>query len=1476
MAGPDVRLELQLKGSAQWVDITGYRLERTPIAVTRGVPDEGVRGDPAKLICTLDNRDGRFSPRNPSSPWYGQLGRNTPIRLSLRTGPMHLMAHGPSGTLTTPDTGALDITGDLDIRVDFAAEGVKGYLNVDGTLGRSCGLASKMVVGAGTGQSWSMYLLTTAQLAFEWSTDGTDAGLTTVRSTVPALWLQSGRRCAVRATLDVNNGAGGHTVMLYTAPTIAGPWTQLGTTYTAPGTTSVWASTSAVVLGVTQRPDRDTVLSRIYAAQIRSGIGDAAPLVADVDVTARAAGDTSWTDSAGRIWTVEGDAQVWDRRIRFLGEVASWPVDWDLSGRDVTASIQAAGILRRYGQGARPVQSTLRRRIPSATSLVAYWPFEDGQGVTQAAAVVGPYAADTAGFTFGAASGLAGSLALPTVGEGGYLLARVPAYPATGQWRAELVYKLDSMPSTLCALMDIRTSTATHRIMISPTDIRLRGYNSAWSQIYESLLGPVADFTGQWTQLFVWARQNGPTVNLELWWTPIGRNGNRQLASFTGAVGQVTGVSSNFGGEFGVTSLSGFAMGHVAVFGAADEDPYAVADAGYPGDTVSDRMMRVSAEYDLPLVMAGGYLDMDVLGPQPVSTLLGVLDDAAGTDGGVLVDRRERAGVRYRSRTTLYNQTPTLVLDYAAAEVHPEFRPVDDDQSTRNDITVQRRGGGSARAVQTVGPLAAVDPVDGGVGLYDASHTLSLDTDDQCLPHASWRLHLGTVDEARYPSVTVNLAANPHLAADVIETDVLDRIQVMNPPPWLPPDDIDLIVRSYEERIGLTSWEWTATCGPGSPWTVGAWADPVLSRVDTAGSVLAQAIAAPAPLADLSAYRPVAHITPTGSELRRGSESGPRLQLAGVTGFVIQDSIVGPQPLGDQQHAARASIAYTLKSWGANYMRIRLWAAEWNILPPAEQDAYLQKIVDWRDTLRAVGLITCLCWWDALDGPFAHAAWATNYQRAFPMMTAVMDALGDDPTSIAEPWNEPNGISDGQWYTAMRDTITHFRTVIGYTGILILDPNIWAHAYDHTLFTNLENHDASLIGRPNLLFAKHDYPNDYPSNTFDATTYVNATGGADTSHLRLETETGIYNGPTVNVPAFGAAITTYLAARMQTQINLAGAAMFVWGNWYDPNALTTGDYQTPTTWGGYAKNNFFANATATVIPPSGASEIVVATALDPDATRPGWVASSGPNARPAQHPFDLRVGAETVEVLAVDQYARDAFARTVTGGWGAADVGGTWDLSSGGVAAERTVTAGAARLALTSDPGAVRQQTLPGALAGDVEITTQITLHQVSTGTAVMPAVLARWMTFNDYYRVRVQAEVGGALVLAVLRATTQIGATVATGLTYTTGTQLALRVRIIGHRVLARLWPVAAAEPTTWGIDRTVDVATGQIASGRVGLALSAFAGNTNTNPAASFDEFHLENVQRLTVIRGRNGVSRGWDAGTDVRLANPMRVAL
>lgn len=78
-----------------WVDITQWVRHDLGISTVVGRRDQASLVDPSRATLKLDNRDGRFSRRNPTGPYYGQLTRNTPIRIAVDPGDgMHYRYYG--------------------------------------------------------------------------------------------------------------------------------------------------------------------------------------------------------------------------------------------------------------------------------------------------------------------------------------------------------------------------------------------------------------------------------------------------------------------------------------------------------------------------------------------------------------------------------------------------------------------------------------------------------------------------------------------------------------------------------------------------------------------------------------------------------------------------------------------------------------------------------------------------------------------------------------------------------------------------------------------------------------------------------------------------------------------------------------------------------------------------------------------------------------------------------------------------------------------------------------------------------------------------------------------------------------------------------------------------------------------------------------------------------------------------------------
>lgn len=71
------------EGDRTWTDVSAYVEGDQGIDITYGRADELAAPDPNSLRVTFDNRDGRFTPDKSSSPYYPNVAKGKPIRVTV-------------------------------------------------------------------------------------------------------------------------------------------------------------------------------------------------------------------------------------------------------------------------------------------------------------------------------------------------------------------------------------------------------------------------------------------------------------------------------------------------------------------------------------------------------------------------------------------------------------------------------------------------------------------------------------------------------------------------------------------------------------------------------------------------------------------------------------------------------------------------------------------------------------------------------------------------------------------------------------------------------------------------------------------------------------------------------------------------------------------------------------------------------------------------------------------------------------------------------------------------------------------------------------------------------------------------------------------------------------------------------------------------------------------------------------------------
>lgn len=215
-----------------------------------------------------------------------------------------------------------------------------------------------------------------------------------------------------------------------------------------------------------------------------------------------------------------------------------------------------------------------------------------------------------------------------------------------------------------------------------------------------------------------------------------------------------------------------------------------------------------------------------------------LLQECVDVDQGVLLERETAFGLAYEPRIALYNQDARLTLSYPGHQLAAVPKPVPGDQNLHNVVTVTRPSGSSATSQLDAGRLSVLPP-PAGVGVYPDAPSLNVRDDAALQQHAAWRVYLGTVNEPRYPAISVNMA---HPAMATLRDSALRvlfgaKVVITSPPSRLG-GDVSQIVIGIQETITHFEHRITFVGQPESPYHVGVRDDTVRGRRDSDGSYL--------------------------------------------------------------------------------------------------------------------------------------------------------------------------------------------------------------------------------------------------------------------------------------------------------------------------------------------------------------------------------------------------------------------------------------------------------------------------------------------------------------------------------------------------------------------------------------------------------------------------------------------------------------
>lgn len=874
MAFPEdvLGIKVELYYDGQWniidpmSDVRGMGAEDGEIKLgTRGQPDESTTIRATIADLSINNRNGKYSPRNIRSSLYGKLGQNTKLRI------------------------AADLTTDLSNVTDsFNDDGTNGWPVADSghTYTTTGGNAADYLVSAGLAYHRQAAVDTLHEsivddvfvIDFDCTIEGVQLEAVPTAGNVHV--VLRGRMSGTRGGPDEALVQGRATFT--TANTIVGVVSSL-----KDGTLIDSTIETATGLAAT---DLVSIRTQAFGRKVRmkiweTGTTQPSTWLITQEVNCLTPGEISLQSF---LEATVSNALPYDitfqsidyslGMILYVGEVAEWPKKWDSTGNDVWTSIRPSGLTRRKIQGNKPLGSALSRAL-SALDLVGYWSFEnlaaDISGAYQSmpSTYPGVGALSRIGSDFGTDYGT------PKIDWGGDRSLSgsdpLPVISSSITSSESLVYKAGTLIPVTDTTSDSYTiiywvnskigedqtteqTLTTLRVYVANSEIASIGLIAGY-QVNVSGIATISvtSFAFDSSDVLI-DFQTGPEIALVEGWhaikatftTPSAGNVNWSLS--IDDISTTTGtfaVSSNTAGypwgtaEFAALSTESslsIAVGHYAIATGVGSDPiddnfdYLLeAATGHNGETATDRLTRLCSEEGVTLELNEDENDSGTrLGPQKSLNFVKMLEQIAAAEGGLLGELRYDFGYEYTTRRALYNRTNLFTLDYSNADLAEVPEATDDDQRVLNRFTSNLKYnrddvGVEVTATKTEGPLSVNEPDDAtlpGAGLYDDGDDFNLYSYSQLADFSGWRVHLGTWDETRYPDITVHMHRTQFsqdldkLAAAVI-AEAGDTFLIENLPVWLTPGDLELQVRAVSMRLSNFNWDIKWVTLPAGPWS---------------------------------------------------------------------------------------------------------------------------------------------------------------------------------------------------------------------------------------------------------------------------------------------------------------------------------------------------------------------------------------------------------------------------------------------------------------------------------------------------------------------------------------------------------------------------------------------------------------------------------------------------------------------------------
>lgn len=342
---------------------------------------------------------------------------------------------------------------------------------------------------------------------------------------------------------------------------------------------------------------------------------------------------------------------------RFWGETADAPMVVEAAPENNVVTLVCGGLFRRW-ERSKTLESPMRRTIRVGSNLVAYWPMEDTGARTQTLASAIPNRPDMnikAGISVASYSGFSGSKPVPNIGEG-QVTGLVQRYTPSGNQSAVWAGK-GPVSVTDTTIMTLLMSGGTiYRIAVLAStagDLRLRFYDRFGAILSTSSYAGTHNINDRDMLLRVMVANSGANTNWFL--GSVDQTDVSTTFSSSGSVAseQVGSISTI---TFGYFNNYGQPAGHAAIYNGTPANLADVVEAfgAYRGETTGERFRRNCRENNISYRVIGD--PGTLMGPQPIGTIKDILQDAADTEHGAIVESRDDFGLTMIGLEALWGQ----------------------------------------------------------------------------------------------------------------------------------------------------------------------------------------------------------------------------------------------------------------------------------------------------------------------------------------------------------------------------------------------------------------------------------------------------------------------------------------------------------------------------------------------------------------------------------------------------------------------------------------------------------------------------------------------------------------------------------------------------------------------------------------------------------------------------------------------------